>query len=208
MLKVYVKDINNKTTSGVKVDIYDVSGTSIDSFISNNRFKTIELENGEYVFNISSAETMVDDITFKLKVGNVTRIIETHPNVEFTDNKLTIHVTEQVLTVVSPNDEIFDAIDEEPPMPEKIDENNGPKNDRHDNLEQHVLNTSIQVPSRKPLSIYVSPTKNAKQSLYVGGLQVLELSGSGWFTVKYTNRGQGGLKTGYVKESELKLYLK
>ena len=34
MLKIYVKDNNNKTTSGVKIDIYDISGTSIDSFIS------------------------------------------------------------------------------------------------------------------------------------------------------------------------------
>lgn len=208
MLKIYVKDIDRKTTSGVKIDIYDVSGTSIDSFISSNRFKTIELEHGEYIFNISSAETLVDDITFKLKVGSTTRITETHPNVEFADNKLTIYVTEQVLTVVSPNDEVSDVVDDEPPMPEKIDKNNGPKNDKHNNLEQHILNTSIQIPSRKPLPICVSPTKNAKQSLYVGGLQVLELSGSGWFTVKYTNRGQGGLKTGYVKESDLQAYLK
>lgn len=208
MLKIYVKDTNNKTTSGVKIDIYDTSGTAIDSFISSNRFKAVELDNGEYVFNVSSAETIVDDITFKLKVGSVTRITETHPNVELTDNKLTIHVTEQVLTIVSPNDEVSDIVDDEPPMPEKIDKNNGPKNDRHDNLEQHVLNTSIQVPSRKPLPISISPTKNAKRSLYVGGLQVLELSGSGWFTVKYTNRGQGGLKTGYVKESDLRAYLK
>lgn len=205
-IKFYVKDLDNKTVSGVQINVADNDKNIIESFISGNRFKSINIDDGDYLCQIESADTTIEPMEFSFSLFNDDiGSDQLHPNVDIEDDKIVIHVTEQVITLVSPDD--MDVMDDEPPMPENIDENNKPEDGEVRIIQKISNTTSIQIPSRKPIPIYISPTKQARQSLYVGGLTITD-NNKGWYTVKYVSRSQGGRKTGYVKMSDMQLYLK